>query len=329
LPPTAEPIRSALIGRGLGGSAFHAPLLAALPEFELVRVAGSRDAMEAVSGDDVDLVVISTPNASHFPLARAALGAGKHVVIDKPFTVTIEEADDLIALASARNLVLSVFHNRRWDGDFLTVRSLLEQGALGQPMLVEMHWDRFRPMIKQGWREKPEPGSGLFNDLGPHMIDQAVQLFGRPQALQADLAVQRAEALVDDYFDVTLVFDGLRVRVAASTLISQPRPRFAVHGTDGSFTKHGLDPQEEALKAGDDPLGAAFGMDEREGVLTKGEEVTAIPTLRGCYPDYYRGVARAIRTGAAPPVLASEAREVQRLIALAHRSAAEGVRLPV
>ena len=237
LADRAEPIATALIGRGLGGRVFHGPLLRALREFDLRQVAGSVEAHEAIAAEGIELVVISTPNTTHFPLARAALEAGRHVVIDKPFTVTLDEADALIALAAGRGRQLSVFHNRRWDGDYLTVRQLLADRILGEPVLVEMHWDRFRPAIKPGWREVAADGAGLLNDLGPHMIDQAVQLFGPPLTITADIAAQREGAEVDDYFDVLLAYDRLRVRIGASTLVADPRPRFAVHGTSGSFLK--------------------------------------------------------------------------------------------
>ena len=321
---TTDPIATLLVGRGLGGRAFHAPLLGALAEFDLRTIAGSADALAGIAADGLELVVISTPNQTHFPLALAALEAGCHVVIDKPFTATLDEADALIALAAARGRMLSVFHNRRWDGDFLTVRRLLDEGAIGEPVLVEMHWDRFRPAIKPGWREVPAAGAGLLNDLGPHMIDQALQLFGMPRLINADACAQRDGAEVDDYFDLTLAYDGLRVRIAAATLIADPRPRFALHGTLGSFVKAGLDPQEEALKSGASPLGPSFFLDERPGFLFREGASKAVPTEPGRYLDYYRGVARAIRDGAPPPVDAADARAVQWLIAVARQSAADG-----
>lgn len=326
---TTNPIATLLIGRGLGGRAFHAPLLGALAEFDLGAIAGSANALSTIAAGGLELVVISTPNQTHFPLARAALEAGCHVVIDKPFTATLDEADALIALAAARGRMLSVFHNRRWDGDFLTVRKLLDERAIGEPVLVEMHWDRFRPAIKSGWREVAAEGAGLLNDLGPHMIDQALQLFGAPKSVTADLCAQREGAQVDDYFDLTLAYDRLRVRVAGATLIADPRPRFALHGTRGSFVKAGLDPQEEALKAGKSPLSPALFLDERPGILTRDGTRTEIPTEPGCYLAYYRGVARAIRDGAAPPVEPADARAVQGLIALAQQSAADGRSIPL
>jgi scyllo-inositol 2-dehydrogenase (NADP+) len=270
----------------------------------------------------VELVVVSTPNRFHFSLARAALEAGKHVVVDKPFTVTLAEADALIALAVERGRMLTVFHNRRWDGDFLTVERLLPR--LGDIRLFEARWDRFRTAIKQGWRDVPAEGAGLLNDLGPHMIDQALCLFGAPAAVSADLLAQREGAEVDDYFEVTLHYGRMRAILGASTLIAEPRPRFAVHGTGGSFVKHGLDPQEAELKAGFDPREA--GQDPRDGLLTLADGAReTVPTERGRYLAFYEAVAAAVSGDAPPPVDPADAREGLRLIDLARRSAAEGL----
>jgi len=322
----AAAIRTALIGRGLGGSAFHAPLIRACPDLELVRWVGAAEAAEAARAADVDLVVVSTPNASHFPLARAALEAGKHVVVDKPFTVTLAEADALIDLASARRRVLSVFHNRRWDGDFLTVRKLLPR--LGEVRLYEACWDRFRPALREGWKEDPEQGAGLLLDLGPHLIDQALLLFGIPDAVRADVLAQRPGSRIDDYFVLTLEYGPMRAVLGSASLVAAPRARFAVHGTGGSFVRHGLDPQEAELKAGADPHLA--GTDPGMGVLTlpdgTGEEV---PTQQGRYVAFYPAVAAAIRGEGPVPVAPADAREGLRLIDLARKSAREGRRIPV
>jgi scyllo-inositol 2-dehydrogenase (NADP+) len=319
-------LRAVVIGRGLGGRVFHAPLIRAIPAIELVGVAGAADAEAAATGTDVDLVVISTPNRTPFPLARAALEAGKHVVVDKPFTVTVAEADALIALAAERKRVLTVFHNRRWDGDFLTVKSLLRAGRLGQPSLFEAHWDRFRPELREGWKEDPAEGAGLLLDLGPHLIDQALQLFGTPQALNADIAAQRTGSSVDDYFVLTLDYGGMRATLSAASLVAEPRPRFAVHGTSGSYVKFGVDPQEAELKAGVDPKDA--GRDDADGRLTHADGTgEAIPSERGRYLSFYEAVAKAILEGAPVPVVPADAREGLRLIALARESARQGRRI--
>jgi scyllo-inositol 2-dehydrogenase (NADP+) len=326
-------IRVGLIGYGLAGKAFHEPLIHACPRLELTAVLTTRDhPQRAASLDDLlersDLVVVASPNETHFPLASAALQRGCHVVVDKPFTVTLAEADELIALAERQKRVISVFHNRRWDGDFLTVQQILP--TLGEILLFEANWDRFRPAIKPGWREQPAPGAGLFNDLGPHLLDQALRLFGMPEAVEADVTAQRQGAMVDDYFDVRLHYGRLRACLRSSSLVAAPRPRFAVHGTLGSFVKHGLDPQEAQLKAGLRPGEPGFGEDSRHGtlVLADGSE-QSVPTVRGDYPAFYEGIAAAILDGAPVPVPAEQARDGLLLIDLARRAAQLGQRLPV
>jgi scyllo-inositol 2-dehydrogenase (NADP+) len=287
------------------------------------------DPIAAIADPDIGLVVIATPNATHFPLAKAALEAGKHVVIDKPFAVTADEADALIALAAARSRMLSVFHNRRWDGDFRTVRALVESGRLGEIMLCEMAWDRFRLERRDNWKDAGGPGTGLLFDLGSHLIDQALLLFGAPDSLAADLAVQRAEAVADDYFALTLHYGAHRVVLGCSTLVAAPRPRFALHGAGGSFVKYGLDPQEAAMDAGATPGLPGFGIEEPRwhGIFTAPDGAReTVETLPGRYLAFYEGVVRAIAGGASPPVDPAEARDGLRLIERARRSAGEGRR---
>ena len=339
---TQPSIATGLIGFGLAGSAFHAPLIAATPGLRLAGIASSQKPAVAAAWPDVpvfadpaaliadpsiELVVIATPNASHAPLARAALAAGRHVVIDKPFVADPEDGPALIAAAGAAGRVLSVFHNRRWDSDFRTVRSLVESGTLGAVMRCEMHWDRFRPAIKPGWREDPGMASGLLADLGPHLVDQALVLFGQPERVEADVIAQRPEARVDDAFTVTLHYGVRRVTLAASTLTLAPRPRFALHGTAGHFAIHGIDPQEAVLRAGgriDDP---AFGVQEAglDGVLTLADgQRRTVPSERGDWRLYYAGMVAAIRDGAPPPVTPEDALAGLRLIDAARTSAREG-----
>lgn len=217
-------IRTGLIGYGLGGMAFHAPLIDAVAELELVAVATSRadavhqrypnvaitDATALIADPSIELVTISTPNETHFPLAKAALEAGKHVVIDKPFATDVADAETLATIAQAKGRVLSAFHNRRWDGDFLTVQQVLESGALGEVMLSELRWDRYRPEVTSGWKDKPAIGSGMVADLGPHLIDQALVLFGTPEAVSGDIILQRDQAQTDDYFEITLFYGARR-----------------------------------------------------------------------------------------------------------------------
>jgi scyllo-inositol 2-dehydrogenase (NADP+) len=300
---------------------------------EITAVLTSRDAPARVDSveeliEQSDLVVIASPNQTHFPIAKAALDAGRHVVVDKPFTITTDEADELIRLAAARERVLTVFHNRRWDGDFLTVRRMLPQ--LGDISLFEAHWDRFRPAIKQGWREKPEPGGGVLNDLGPHMVDQMLLLFGIPDAVSADIMAQRADAQVDDYFDLTFHYGERRARLACSSLISDQRPRFAVNGSEGSYVKYGLDPQEEQLKSGMTPNDPGFGITGLAGTLTRPDGSRKdVVTDRSNYTIFYELVADSILDGAPVPVDPADARTGLMLIDLARRAAAEGRLVPV
>jgi scyllo-inositol 2-dehydrogenase (NADP+) len=250
------------------------------------------------------------------------------VVVDKPLTATLAQADALIARAREKERLLTVFHNRRWDSDFLTVRRVLPE--LGEIALFEAHWDRFRPKIKQGWREVPQPGGGLLSDLGPHMIDQALLLFGLPDAVSGEVLAQRAKAEVDDYFGVTLHYGARRVCLRSSTLAAEPRPRFSIHGTAGSFVKFGLDPQEAQLKAGMDPRDDAYGVDLRLGTRTLPDgRAEAIPNERGDYPAFYEAVANAILEGTPAPVDPTDARTGLMLIELARRSSELGQVLPV
>ncbi|MFL6727442.1 MAG: oxidoreductase [Sphingomicrobium sp.] len=328
-----QTIRVGLVGYGLAGSAFHAPLIRACERMEVATILTSRDVPNRVGSldeliDSSDLVVIASPNTTHFAITKQVLDAGRHAVVDKPFAVTVAEADELIGLARERDRVLTIFHNRRWDSDFLTVRKILPQ--LGEVFLFEASWDRFRPQIKPGWREEPGPGTGLFSDLGPHLIDQALQLFGMPEAVEADIVAQRPGALADDYFDVTLHYGAQRVCLRSSTLVAAPRPRFAIHGTGGSFLKHGLDPQEAQLKAGADPREAAFGVDATDGLLVAADGRSEhVKSMRGNYLAFYQAVAAAILDGAPVPISAEEARDGLALIDLARRGSARGQRLSV
>lgn len=342
-----SPIRVGLVGYGFAGRTFHAPLIAATPGLRLAAVATSAperaradwpgantaptpEALLARGG--IDLAVIATPNHTHAPLARAALDAGAHVVVDKPFAVTVEEARELEERAARAGQLLSVFHNRRWDSDFLTLRRLVAGGELGELALVESRFERYRPEVRQRWREQAGPGSGLWYDLGPHLLDQALVLFGRPEALWADIASQRPGAQTDDYFQAVLRYGRLRVVLRASMLAAEPGPRLAVYGTQGSYTKRGLDPQEDALKSGRYPPAADWGRDERDGELTLwrdgAPQTRPLPTLPGDYPAYYAGLRDAILDGGPAPVTAAEGVAVMELIGLGLRSSAERRELP-
>jgi predicted dehydrogenase len=286
---------------------------------------------ELIARDDLDLVVIATPNDTHHPLARAALLAGRHVVVDKPFTVALDDARELVALARRRRRVLSVFHNRRWDGDFMTLRQLVADGALGRVVEMCSRHDRYRPEVRQRWREGTGPGAGLWFDLGPHLIDQALQLFGRPHAITLQRDLTRDGALADDWFHASLRYDRLHVHLHAGMLVAASAPRFAVHGTLGSFVKDGLDAQEDALKAGVRPMWppqSDWGIDPgRASRVTRAADGTAITEpvrmLPGAHMAYFAGVAAAIRDEAPNPVPPEEALAVMELIELGLRSAAE------
>jgi scyllo-inositol 2-dehydrogenase (NADP+) len=327
-------IRVGLIGYGLAGVVFHEPLIRAAERLALAAVLTSREHPLKVGTldellDCSDLVVIASPNQTHFPLAKVALERGKHVVVDKPIATAVADADELIHLARERQRVLTVFHNRRWDGDYLTVRKVLPM--LGDISLFEAHWDRFRPAIKPGWREEPAPGSGVLSDLGPHMIDQALQLFELPDAISADIIAQRPDAVVDDYFDLTLHYGvARRVGLKSSSLVRDARPRFALFGSAGSFVKYGLDPQEDQLKGGMRPDDPQFGLTDNRGTLTRADgSQESIPTERGTWRVFYEQVVAAVLDRAPVPVDPADARTGLVLIDLARRAAELGQRLPV
>jgi predicted dehydrogenase len=330
---TPPQIRVALVGYGFAGKVFHAPLIAAVDGLVLDTVVSQRPrdvhadlpgARVAASLDEVcddatiDLVVIATPNIVHAAQADRALRAGRHVVVDKPFTVTVADAEQVIATAAEHDRLLSVFHNRRWDADFRTTSQLITDGTLGDIVQFESHFDRFRLEVRDRWRERAAPGAGLWYDLGPHLLDQAVLLFGMPIGISADFAIQRIGGVTDDYFHVTLRYERLRVLLHASTLVADNARRFAVHGTGGSFVKHGMDPQEAALKAGLSPRADRWGVDPNPGSLTQivgGEAIsTVIGGLPGAYGAYYEGIRDAIWHGTANPVPAVEALQVMRLV---------------
>jgi predicted dehydrogenase len=341
----SPPLNAALVGYGYVGKTFHAPLIAATPGLALSTVVSSdptkvaadlpgvsvvADLETALADPAVDLVVIATPNVLHAPQAIAASRAGKHVVVDKPFAVTTAEAQAMADAARVAGKLLAVFHNRRWDADFLTVKRLLAEGVLGEIVLCENRYDRFRPEVRDRWRERPGPGSGAWIDLGPHLLDQALALFGEPLAISADIGVQRrgasdGQAGADDYFHVVLRYPVLRVVLHGNLLTAAAGPRFAVHGTRASYVKHGLDPQEGQLKAGMTPGAEGWGRDPRPGVLTTVENETPVqvevPTEPSDYRAFYAGVRDAIRLGAPSPVPLDGALRTMALLELAQRAA--------
>lgn len=344
----AETLRVGLVGYGYASKTFHAPLIAGTPGLELAAVVSSDagkvhadwPALPVVSESQalfndptLDLIVIPTPNDTHYPLAQQALAAGKHVVVDKPFTVTLSQARALQQQAQQRGLLLSVFHNRRWDSDFLTLKTLLQEGSLGEVVYFESHFDRFRPQVRQRWREQGGAGSGIWYDLGPHLIDQALQLFGKPQTLFVDLGQLRPGSQSVDYFHALLQYGKRRVVLHASMLAAAEGPRYIVHGTQGSYIKYGLDPQEDRLKAGDRLPQADWGYDMRDGVVTLSrDDVLAeqpLLTLPGNYPAYYAAIRDAINGDGANPVPAAEAIAVMEMIELGIESDKQQAALPV
>lgn len=353
--PGAPVWRVGLIGHGYVGRTFHAPLIAATPGLALAAIAtrqpqaatelparwpGVRvvDDYAALAADpQVDLVVIATPNDSHAPLARAALAAGHHVVIDKPFTLTLAEADALVAQAQRAGRLLSVFHNRRWDGDYLTLRRAVADGLIGEVREMVSRFDRFDPVPRDRWRERDEPGAGLWYDLGPHLVDQALGLFGAPEWVSGELASLRRGSQACDWAQVLLGYPGLRVSLHCTRLAAHAAARFELHGSAGSLHCEGLDVQEDQLRAGLPPGGAGWGEDARPVFLTTGQpdpraitprSVTALPRQRGDYGAYYRGIVAALDGEGPNPVPPGEARRAMAVIETALRSAEQGCRLP-
>lgn len=339
-----------LIGFGFAGRTFHAPVVSAVEGLRLVAILqrqGSeaeqaypaartvRTLDELLAIDSIRLVVIATPNTTHFDFAKQCLLAGRDVVIDKPFTTTYAEAAELVELAKQKQRLLSVYQNRRWDGDFLTIQGLLDEGKLGRAVLFESHFDRFRPQLKpNAWREQPDPGSGVLFDLGPHLIDQAMLLFGIPEAITADVRIERDGGSVDDAFDVVLHYPRMRALLRAGVLVSTPTPRFAIQGTQGGYLKYGLDPQEDALKRGETPAGEFWGFEapERWGTLltAQGDSFVReqLPTKPGDYRQYYANVRDAISGEAELAVTPVQALNVMRALELARESSRKRCTIP-
>ena len=339
-------IKVGLIGFGAGGQTFHAPVLTSVPGLQLAKVRALRAEQvsiarlkypqtEIVSSSEeifndpgIELVVISTPNTSHHSLAIQALKKGKHVVVDKPFTINTAEADELIAFAAERNQVLSVFQSRRFDSDFYTLKKVIKSGLLGDIVELESRYDRFRNYLKPGaWREESGPGTGILYDLGSHLIDQVLTLFGLPEAITADLRMQRKYAKAVDNFEVILHYPLLKTSLKAGMLVKEPLSRFVLLGTHGSFIKSGMDVQEEALKAGDSPLtkdnwGAEPQSNwgrintEYNGVHIVGN----IESEKGNYAEFYDNVRKTILGLEQLIVTPLQSRNTIRIIELAIQS---------
>ena len=344
-------IEVGLVGFGLAGRAFHAPVIRAVPGLHLaailersgtqaaekypdVRIVRTLD--ELLSMSEIRLIVLATPNETHYSFARQCLEAGRDVVVDKPFTTTLEEAVWLVQFARAANRLLTVYQNRRYDGDFQAIRQLVVAGKLGRIVRFETSYDRFRPQLKPGaWRETACPGSGILFDIAPHLIDHALVLFGLPEAVTADVRTERENAAADDAFDITLHYsNGMRAVLRSSILAAVPRPRFVLFGTQGSFVKHTFDPQEMNLRRGYIPSDGAWGAEPEEnwGVLTvpKGDsfEQWRIPSAACDYRDYYSNVRDALLGHAALAVTPEYALDVMRMLELARESSLKRCTIP-
>jgi len=344
-------IEVGLIGFGLAGRAFHAPVIRAVPGLHLaailqrsggeaaelypdVRIVRSMDELLAIP--QIRLIVIATPNDTHYPLARQCLEAARDVVVDKPFTTSLEEAVSLVQIAKGAKRLLTVYQNRRYDGDFQAIRQLVAAGTLGRIVRFETAYDRYRPQLKPGaWRETSRPGSGILFDIAPHLIDHALVLFVLPEAVTADVRAERENAIVDDAFDIMLHYaNGMRAVLRSSILAAAPRPRFVLLGTQGSFVKQTFDPQEMNLRRGYIPSDSAWGAEPEEnwGVLTVPAEDSfkqrRIPSANCDYRDYYSNVRDAILGRAELAVTPEYALEVMRVLELARASSQKRCTIP-
>lgn len=332
-----------LIGFGLAGRAFHAPVIRAVPGLRLAAIlqrSGSEAAMqfpdvrivrsleELLAMREIRLVVIATPNETHFPLAQQCLAAGRDVLVDKPFATTLLDAAELVQLAQKSGRLITVYQNRRYDGDFAAIRELVASGTLGRIASFETNYDRYRPQLKPGaWRERSGPGTGLFFDIAPHLIDHALVLFGLPEAVTAEIRMERDGAVADDAFDVVFQYPhGMRAVLRSSILAAAQRPRFVLHGTLGAFVKQSFDPQEANLRSGHIPADAAWGAEPEEnwGVLIVAEggamAQKRIPSAACDYRDFYANLRDALLGRAAPAVTPQSALDVMRLLELCRES---------
>ena len=339
------PIRTALIGFGFSGAIFHSPFLKVLPAFQVTHVVSSQnekvhttfpsiDVLPRTSIETclenplIDLVIITAPNKDHYPLAKKALLHDKHVVVEKPFVLTQTEGRELIDIAQKQSKVLSVFHNRRWDSDFLTVKNIIHSGALGNISTFISRYDRYRPHPKlERWKESDEEGAGTLWDLGAHLIDQTLQLFGLPERLFAEVLCQRTQASAVDYFDIKLMYrSGMRANLSSSTLCIAPGSKYEVHGTEGSFVKCGHDPQELALIRGVIPTHENFGKESENfhgKITTQNDGTHTVASLNGCYLAFFQQLQSAILHGTQPPVTPQDALNVIKLIKLCEQSSKE------
>lgn len=331
-----QKIKTALLSYGMSGKVFHAPFLELHPGFELlgswerskklIQVdypeVTSFPSLESILEDkSIDLVIVNTPIDTHFEYAKKVLLAGKHAIVEKAFTSNVAEAQDLAALAKEKGLKLSVFQNRRWDSELKTVKKILDEKLLGEIVEAEFHFDRYNPVLSpKVHKETVNSGSGILKDLGPHIIDQALYLFGLPKAVFADIRITRENSLVDDYLDILLYYPNLRVRLKAGFFVREPNPSYVVHGKKGSFLKSRGDVQEDELKLGKKPNLTTWGTEKegQEGLLhteIDGKTINEkVPTLQGNYYDYFDGVYQSIVNGKSEPVTAQDGVNVMRIV---------------
>lgn len=337
-----SPIKTALCSFGMSGRVFHSPFLSVNSGFNFYavwertkneaqkkfpNVVTYRTLEEMLADELIELVIVNTPNYTHYEYAKKALEAGKHVIVEKPFTVDVKEAEELIALAKKQNKLLSVYQNRRYDSDYKTIKKVLDKKLLGEVAEAEFHFDRFREELSpKKHKEIPGPGTGVLYDLGAHLIDQALQLFGMPEKVFADIRVIRPLSKVDDYFEVLFYYPNLRVRLKASYTVREALPGYIIHGLKGSFIKPKTDVQEMMLQAGNIPGGKDWGTEPvtEKGLLhteIDGIEVREyIDSEQGNYDDYYSGIYEAIRNNKPLPVTAEEGENVIRIIETAFES---------
>lgn len=348
-------IRTGIIGYGLSGRVFHAPFIDVVEGYELTKISTSKpenvklieerypvtavvpNGKGIIEDPEIDLVIVTSPNTEHFRWAREALIAGKHVVVEKPFTVNVAEADELIEIAQRQGKILTVYHNRRFTSDTKTVRKILESGILGEIVDYESHFDRYRPNPRPGgaWREDPLPGSGIFYDLGSHLIDQALWFFGIPLAVTADIDSQRPWAKADDHFDVRLHYPSFTATLKSGMLCKIPGPTYLIHGRNGSFVKYGLDVQEATLDAGAVPQGKDWGREPESiwgNICVDYKEVKIegkVESEQGDYRDYFINLRDAINGKTKIAVKPEEARNVIQIIQLALQSSREKRTIPI
>jgi len=337
-------VKVGIIGYGFSGKTFHAPIIQTVEGLEISKIVSSNalkvkedypdvevvsDAQQLLSDPAIDLVIITTPNTTHYPFAKQALLSGKHVVVEKPFVIHSKEAQELIEIADKQNKIISVYHNRRWDNDFLTVKECLASGVMGEIYSYEAHYNRYRIEVTNRWREQNMEGSGMLYDLGSHLIDQALHLFGLPETVFGDVMAQRIGSVTDDYFHIVLGYGRLRVILHSGSVVKSAGPKFQIHGDKGSFMKYGLDSQEDSLKQGKVPGDALWGKDLEESygeltvnvgdLLLKGK----LETKTGSYEAFYKGIYEAIAESKPVPVNAADAMNTIKIIELAIKSSQE------